>query len=128
MKMWVRSHDGGADSGVTGYWLIEAKGLFSIVLLHFRPGSRFAFHNHAFNAWTLWLKGGVREHYLGGGSKDFHAGQLKYTPRSCFHKIESLGHTWALSIRGPWKECWQESRGDNLVTLTNGRIIKETTA
>lgn len=39
MKLFSKSHDGGKDSGVTGYWLIESKSLFSIVLLRFSEGS-----------------------------------------------------------------------------------------
>lgn len=122
MKLFHRSHDGGANSGVTGYWLIEAKSAFSIVLLHFRPGTREAFHEHAFHAITLWIKGRVREHHLDSfETKEFRAGQIKFTPRSCFHKIEALGHAWCLSIRGPWVDRWREQRGDRTVTLTYGR-------
>lgn len=53
MKILSKSYDGGPDSGVDGYWLIEIKSWFSIVLLHFNPGTREAFHNHAFNALTV---------------------------------------------------------------------------
>ena len=59
MKLFHKSHDGGKNSGVTGYWLIEWKSGFSIVVLRFSKGTREAFHSHAFNALTWWLKGSV---------------------------------------------------------------------
>jgi hypothetical protein len=123
MRVFKKSYDGGAGSGVTGYWLIEAKCLFSVVLIHFRPSTREAFHSHAFHAVTLWLKGRVREHHVWGEAKEFHAGQLKLTPRSCFHKVEVLEDAWALSIRGPWSDHWYEWLGDKFVTLTHSRKV-----
>lgn len=130
MRVLNKAPDGGKASGVTGFFLIEWKTLFSLVLLHFEKGTREAFHEHAFNAITLWLKGRVREHILivpdQGSSaqvtiRDFRAGQMKLTPRSCFHKIEALESTWALSVRGPWVDRWREWRRGKLVTLTHGR-------
>jgi hypothetical protein len=130
MKLFSKAADGGENSGVTGYFLVEIKPLFSIVLLRFNKGTREAFHEHAFNAWTLWLKGRVREHQLYATDRfilltptvsEFAAGQLKYTPRSNMHKIEALETTWALSVRGPWGDRWRELRGGRVVTLTHGR-------
>lgn len=97
------------------------------MLLHFDKGSREAFHEHAFNALTLWLRGRVREHQLIDTSnglafvREFKAGQFKYTPRDCFHKIEAIESTWALSLRGPWMDRWREWRFGKVVTLTHGR-------
>ena len=56
MKFLFKAKDGGPESKVTGYWLIESKRWFSIALLRFDEGSREAFHTHAFNAisWVLW--------------------------------------------------------------------------
>jgi quercetin dioxygenase-like cupin family protein len=122
MRFLEKSHDGGKDSGVTGYFLIEIKSLFSIVLIRFRPGSREAYHNHAFNALTIWLNGKVKEYYLDGTVGNWHAGQFKWTPRTCFHKIDAQGTAWAISFRGPWKKYWNESRKGDIVTLTHGRI------
>lgn len=124
MKMFKKSYDGGPDSGVTGYWLIEAKSLFSIVLLHFSPGSREAYHSHAFNAVTLWLKGNVAEAYRGGDVLEWYPGNLKYTPKSCFHKIVAgPSGAWALSVRGPWDRTWQEHRAGKTTTLEQGRKV-----
>ena len=125
MKMFKKSYDGGPESGVTGYWLIEAKSLFSIVLLHFSPGSREAYHNHAFNAVTWWLKGSVSEEYVDGTGRPWSPSlKPKLTPKSCFHKIHAGSKgAWALSFRGPWDKTWQEHKSGRTVTLEQGRKI-----
>jgi hypothetical protein len=125
MKLFRRAADGGKNSGVTGFFLLEIKSMFSVVLLHFNEGSREAFHEHAFNAVTLWLKGRAREHLLQRDlsviTKEYTAGQIKFTARSTFHKVEALESTWALSVRGPWVDRWREWRKGKFVTLTHGR-------
>lgn len=123
MKLFAKASDGGATSGVTGYFLIEAKPVGSIVLLHFNEGSREAYHSHAFNAVTFWLRGQVKEHHLSGETKLFSAGQVKYTSRSTFHKVEGIRSAWAISFRGPWVDQWWERRGGRFVTLTHGRKV-----
>lgn len=127
MILFEKLNDGGPYSPVMGYFLIEIKSLFSIVLLHF-GGTREAYHSHAFNAITLWLKGVVREKVrteTGEESRIWKAGQLKYTPRKRLHKVVPLTDAWALSIRGPWSKTWQEylPNEDKTVTLTHGRKI-----
>lgn len=121
MRLFEKSHDGGENSGVTGYFLIELKALFSIVLIKFEKGSREAFHNHAFDAITFWLKGSVLEKHLDGRELVWKAGQVKWTPRECFHKVEVQKTAWALCIRGPWQKQWNEVRKDRFITLENGR-------
>lgn len=139
MRLFQKAPDGGKNSGVTGYFLIEIKSLFSIVILHFRDahehakekGPREAYHSHAFNAWTLWLWGRVVEQRHKGTSTAakadeaelFQAGQLKYTPRDNIHRIQAIGDAWAISIRGPWIDTWKEfnPRTQNTITLTHGR-------
>jgi quercetin dioxygenase-like cupin family protein len=125
MKLFEKASDGGKDSGVTGYFLIEAKSLFSIVLLRFSKGTREAYHSHAFNAFTIWLKGRILEHDVNEElpAKVFSAGHWKYTPREKFHKVEALETSWALSFRGPWSKTWFEQKGGKLVELTNGRQV-----
>lgn len=61
MKLFFKSKDGGPKSNVTGYWLIECKTLFSIVLLRFSEGTRESYHNHAFNAVSWVLSGALYE-------------------------------------------------------------------
>lgn len=124
-RILYKKPDGGKLSGVTGYFLIEWKCLFSIGLLHFKAGSREAFHSHAFDAVTFWLTGQVTEEKLTGQTKDFSPSfKFKYTNRDNFHRVISHGNTWALTFRGPWKDFWQEYRINNpqpYVVLTHGR-------
>jgi len=122
-RIFYKKPDGGKESGVTGYFLIEWKLLFSIGLLHFKEGSREAYHNHAFNALSFWLKGSVKEEKATGECNFFDGLSLrpKYTPRSNCHRVVGLTDTWALTFRGPWLDYWQEIRNDELVVLTHGR-------
>jgi quercetin dioxygenase-like cupin family protein len=124
MRLFYKGPDGGPESNVQGYFLCEVKSLFSIVLLYFPTGTREAYHSHAFNAVTLWLSGVVIEWQRFGRAKVYHAGQLKYTPRCMFHKIEACKPTWALSLRGPWSRTWQEDKAGVVTTLTKGRKIE----
>lgn len=122
-----KKSDGGADSGVTAY-IVESKFLGSVALLKFNAGTREAFHSHAFNAITLWLKGRVVEltpmDDHGSYQRYWKAGQWKYTPRELTHKICVLKEgAWALTFRGPWKNTWKEIRKGEEVTLTHNRVI-----
>ena len=123
MKFCKKSHDGGKDSGVTGYWLVEIKWLFSIVLLKFNKGSREAFHSHAFNAFTWWIKGSVTEHFVDGSTPKMWkpSWKPKYTPRDEYHKIIANEVSYAISFRGPWSKFWKETKGNTETILTNGR-------
>ena len=126
MKFFFKRKDGGANSTVTGYWLIECKSLFSIVLLRFDKGSREAYHSHAFNAVTWFLSGLVREKDRVKGNKLWKASLTpKYTPRSCLHKVVGIKPAWAISFRGPWKKTWEEylPKTGQTYTLTHGRKI-----
>lgn len=126
MKFMSMAKDGGSQSTVTGYWLVEIKWLFTIVLLRFNEGSRDAYHSHAFNAVSWYLSGETKEYILGGGSKFWRPSILpKYTPRECFHKVYATRTSWVLSFRGTWARSWREyTPGDGkLHTLTHGRKI-----
>lgn len=134
MKIFKRGFDGGKKSGVIGFWLIEIKSLFSIVLLRFDKGSREAYHNHAFNAFSWFLSGEVEEQRFDVKTKQVSKKTFtpsfkpKYTPRDNLHRVQSKGVTWCLSIRGPWSNVWQEylPSSQELVTLKSGRdVIKK---
>ena len=130
MRLFSKVPDGGKDSGVTAYFLIECKSLFSIGLLRFSEGSREAYHTHAFNALTWWLYGAVvEEHYEGGPIAESNICKYfspsfkpKYTPRTCFHKINATRTTWALTFRGPWAKHWYEYKDGKVIKLTHGRV------
>lgn len=126
MKILSKGTDGGDKSGVTGYWLIEAKSLFSIVLLRFGKGSRENYHNHAFNAITWFIHGEVIEQHKEGDPIEWKASwKPKYTPRNCYHKVFAKEVTWALSFRGPWSKTWKEynPNTERETTLTHGRKV-----
>lgn len=128
MKLFKILKDGGPESHCTGFFLIEIKKAFSIVLLHFSDGSRDAFHSHAFNA-VSWLPRGKLVETLMDGTVVEYTPSLKpiSTPRSRFHKVVSIGDSWALSFRGPWVDRWKEyiPKDEAFLTLTHGRDIVE---
>ncbi len=131
MRFLCKRTDGGPNSTVWGFWLFEIKCLGSIAFLVFEDGSREAFHSHAFNAWTWFLKGRTCETTLDKDTLEttekYCTPSLKpkYTPRSQYHKHYSIGRTYALTFRGPWAKTWQEYLPEEklFVTLTNGRKI-----
>lgn len=132
MKLFFKSKDGGVESNVTGYWLIESKRFGSIVLLRFDRGSREAFHNHAFNAISWVLKGElyeiVREQYSAHFNKIVPSLIPFKTSRNRIHQVQGIANkTWALSFRGPWNKTWKEylPKEDKEITLTNGRKVVE---
>lgn len=133
MKFFKKMKDGGAESTVTGYWLIEAKSLFSIALLKFKGSSREAYHEHAFNCMNWLLAGYLREERVNlaaDGLPSRSAGR-GYWPslkpffifRNDCHKVSSIGTSWVLSIRGPWTKTWKEylPNENRVRTLTHGR-------
>lgn len=126
MRFFQKAKDGGPESKSTGLFLIEIKPLFSIVLLRFTDGSRDAFHTHAFSALSWVLKGKLVENYI-GGSKEEHPASFRpiYTPYYFFHKVVSVGVTYAISFRGPWRQEWEEyiPETGKYITLTNGRKV-----
>jgi hypothetical protein len=124
-RFFYKKPDGGNDSGVTGYFLIEWKPLLSIGLLHFKKGSREAFHSHAFNAVSFWIKGKVTEiKHPNNTSLNFSQGfKPKFTPRNNFHKVIAHEDTYCLTFRGPWLDYWYEFKNNKLIILTHGRKV-----
>lgn len=123
-RFFFKKYDGGKESGVTGYFLLEHKKSFSIGLLHFRNGSRENYHSHSFNAISWFLSGSVTEEYLSGETKSFAPSFWpKFTPRIRFHRVVSHGDTWCLTLRGPWRDTWMEFRPSTgeMILLTHGR-------
>lgn len=142
MKLFKRMKDGGPSSRVWGYFLIEWKPVFSIVLLHFKDGTREAYHSHAFNAlsWVLW--GQLTEDRLGtvilpdglsdpdlwrwvDEEKVYRPSLFPiFTGRSNLHKVRSRKNTWVLSFRGPWTDRWLEINEEGqTVLMTHGRRV-----
>jgi hypothetical protein len=127
VKFFSAAKDGGPTSTVTGYWLIELKKFFSIVLLKFENGSRDEFHDHAFNSVNFLLKGEVEEQFKEPSLNLTCSPSIKpiVTTRSRMHRVSSRGTTWVLSFRGPWSSTWHEYNPETkkTITLTHGRKI-----
>lgn len=128
MRLFYYGKDGGYESTVWGFWLVEIKSLFSIVLLRFEGSSREAFHSHAFNAVSWLLSGRLDEHVRESEDREWATWYLPsifpiWTPRSRCHKVDSHGHSLVLSFRGPWADTWQEylPSQNRVVTLASGR-------
>ena len=134
MKFMSFGKDGGPESKVWGFWLIEIKSLFSIVLLRFENGTRSAYHNHAFNCFSWLLSGELLETII-TEDKTNPSQTKRYYPsifgfptyRTTFHQVNSIGTSYVLSFRGPWAKTWKEyiPKEDKTLTLTNGRKVVE---
>lgn len=128
MKLFKWCKDGGPDSNVDGFFLVELKRLLSIALLRFGAGSREAYHSHAFNS-VSWLVGGVLVEHHKDGTVDVHYPSLLpiLTHRNTFHKVKSVGTSWVFTLRGPWVDKWKEyfAGSDQTITLTHGRVRSE---
>jgi hypothetical protein len=132
MKFFKKCKDGGPESNVDAYVLIEIKSLFSIILLKFNKGSRDNFHSHAFNAITIPLtaENTLYEEYCFTDKVLFYKKfKVKHTPRDVIHRVVALTNSWALTFRGPWDKYWKEvtPEGETLV-YTHGRKLVKTFA
>lgn len=134
MKFLHYGKDGGPESTVHGFWLIEIKWLFSIALLRFSNGSRDSYHSHAFNSISWLLKGKLREYLILIGhvliTKTYKPRIWAIvTRRNTFHRVVSEEVSWVFTIRGPWSKTWREYNPNSgtFTTLTNGRKVVKVT-
>lgn len=135
MRLFWNNKDGGPKSHVYVYGL-EIKSLFSVLVIRFEPGTRNAYHTHAFNSLSWLLKGILIEDHR---SSDVHCVPNRetyrrsirpiLTLRDTFHKVFSVGRSYAFSLRGPWARTWKEyaprefNNGWRETTLTHGRKV-----
>jgi hypothetical protein len=120
--------DGGPKSSVWA-WYLESKRFATLALLKFMPGTRPAYHDHAFNCVSLVLgPGHLEERFVDGRRRTHRPGKVLITRRSDFHQVHSVGTTYVLTLRGPWRDRWHEinERGEP-VTLTHGRRVVDKT-
>lgn len=127
MRFMQWANDGGPESTVEGFFLVEFKNLFSIVLLRFGEGSREAFHSHAFNCFSWVLRGNMQEFHRDGTENSLPPRNrvLPFgTYRSTFHKVVSEGVSWVFTLRGPWAKTWNEyiPGTEEEKILTEGRV------
>jgi hypothetical protein len=117
------SKDGGPESHVYMYG-IECKRIASALVLRFEDGSREAYHSHAFNAASWVLGPGMLEEIHRNGPVAYHEPlDVVHTTRECCHKVVSIGRTWVLTFRGPWRDTWVDIDTATMrsTTLTHGR-------
>ena len=112
-KFFKKDKDGGPESKVWAYWVVECKRLCSIAFLHFEDGGREVFHSHAFNAISWVIKGELNEtvcHDPAIYTKNRYLPSLKpiFTPRHRTHMVKSTGDTLVFTLRGPWVKYWHE--------------------
>lgn len=129
MKLFTKLKDGGPDSPVDAYFLIEWKSVFSIALLKFNKGMRETHHSHAFNALTWFLSGRMDEQDIDGTVCRYTRSVVpKVTMCTKTHRVEALEDSWCLTVRGPWTNYWTEydEYTGEFCTLTHGReVIKQ---
>jgi len=132
VKFFSKAKDGGPKSTVTGYWLVELKRFFSVVLLRFDDGSRDEYHDHAFGSLNWVIRGRVVEHVIDPSDpnrkevRDYWPSFIPIlTRRRRMHRVVSEGTTWVLSLRGRWAKRWREFDPKTLrfVWLTHGRKV-----
>lgn len=129
MRLFHVGKDGGPESTVTGYWLVEMKRLFSVAILRFDDGTRDSYHSHAFNSWSWVLSGKLLERFKDGPYNPdvFHLPSIRpiHTLRTTFHRVRSFGTTWVLTFRGPWAKQWEEYNPftNKKSTLEDGRVV-----
>lgn len=126
MRILQKTKDGGPDSPVDAYFLFEVKSLGSIALLKFNKGSREAFHTHAFNAFTWFLKGDMLEEDISGETKQYQRKLFpKFTSKEKNHRVIAKEDSWCLTVRGPWEKVWTEDTEHHTTVLTHGRVVVE---
>jgi len=108
MKLLTVTKDGGDESTVWAYWLVELKRWFSIALLCFENGSRDAFHTHAFRCVSFVLWGKLPEQHRDGRVIEYTPGVCPvFTRRETFHKVVSLAiAAWYNSAVSPAYKAW----------------------
>lgn len=109
MNILCKKKDGGKESPVDAYFLVECKGLFSVALLKFNKGGREAYHTHAFDAYTWFLKGNLVEEDVDGSVYKYNRSLIpKLTLKSKNHRVKALEDSWCFTIRGRWDKEWTE--------------------
>jgi len=126
MKFMSKAKDGGPDSPVTAFFILEMKPFFTIAILKFNKGSREQFHTHAFNAYTWLLKGHMLEETIDNSLYTYQKSLVpKYTPCSKNHRVIAHTNSYCLTLRGPWSKTWQEydSSLNKTTAFTHGRKV-----
>lgn len=128
MRLFNKAKDGGSESPVDAYFLFEIKGLASVALLKFNKGGREAFHTHAFDALTWFVKGDLLEEDVSGETYKYKKSIIpKITLKSKNHRVLANEDSYCLTIRGKWDKNWTEydSKSDTTTVFNWGRSINQ---
>lgn len=103
------------DQSVTELTILEYKKLFSIKLFKFHKsnGKQDRFHTHAFNAFSLLIKGDYTEEVIEGNKifkLDRSRSRLLYIPRDSYHRITKSDGCYTMLVTGPWGGEFRELR------------------
>lgn len=129
-RFFVVRKDGGPESPVTGYFLLEWSPFLTVGFLHFPKGSRENYHSHAFNTIGWLFKGEIDEQFIDNPT-------IKYKPslkpikvgRNTMHRVLGIAKSsWVFNIRGPWHSEWDEynEKSNTIIRLGLGRKILNT--
>lgn len=129
-RWFFKRTDGGPESHVTGWFLVEDKKRFTVAVMRFSEGSRSAHHTHAFNALSWLITGRLGECRVGIQERWFKPSLRPiWTPRTHCHKVISGGTSWVITFRGPWRPFWFDvvefNRAAKINLLTHGRRAVE---
>lgn len=109
MKLFTKAKDGGSESPVDAYFLFENKYVGSIAILKFNKGGREAFHTHAFDALTWFIKGDLIEEDVSGDLLVYKRSiKPKITLKSKNHRVIAKKDSYCITIRGRWVDTWTE--------------------
>lgn len=128
MNIFKKLKDGGSQSPVDAYFLFEIKGLASVALLKFNKGGREAFHTHAFDALTWFIKGDLIEEDVSGDTYRYKKSLVpKLTLKSKNHRVLANKNSYCLTVRGKWQDSWTEyDKDSNTTTVFNwGRLVSQ---
>lgn len=129
LKLFEKCKDGGPQSPVDAYVLIEWKRAFSVLFLKFNKGCREDYHSHAFNALTWFVKGNLVEERLAQDKVQYKRYTLsvlpKVTLKDNLHRVKAYKDSWCFTLRGPWQDNWTEFNETTRETihLTKGRKV-----
>ena len=119
------------------FTFFEFKPFGGVILNIFNTDDQDRFHDHAFGAICIQLKGFYNEEYFYGTpevgfklikQRTISAPNIRYIPRGMFHKIkDSSKNAISLTIMGPWKDSWKEwfDKTNKTITYTWGRKKNE---
>ncbi len=99
------------------FTLIEIKNLGGVIFNIFNTVDQDRFHSHAFNAFSIMIKGYYYEDVIENNSiVTKRIEKSRFIPRNYIHKItKSSPNAISVTIEGPWESSWNEY-------FDNGRI------